>query len=148
MNFLPGNLRFICKQFGVTQEGLASYMNKTQTTIGNWMMGKAEPKIEELLVLADYFGFDLTTFVATDVENGNLINPEIIENFRLNGNLKGNVKGNLITKKTSKVYDKNPLNSVVNEPDETTSWFLLKELKRLSQEIEQLRVSVDKLSNK
>ena len=148
MIFFHVNLKYICKSFGITQEELAVYMKKTQTTIGNWQSGKSQPSLEEIVVLCNYFSIDLTTFVAIDVEKGGLISEENIKNFKNRSNRKSGLKDNLIKGSLPNNYDYRLPETQVSDEDKTTNWVVLNELRHLSQKIDHVKTSIDKIARK
>ena len=146
MIFFNVNLRYICKKLGVTQERLALYMKKTQTTIGNWQSGKSQPSLKELLLLSNYFSIDLTTLVAIDIEKNNLVSEEISKNFRTRDNRRMNSEQNIIKGSQPSHYDYLLPESQVSEEDKTTNWIVLNELRNLSQKIDQVQISILKIA--
>ena len=146
MNFFHVNLKYVCKIFGVTQEILALFMKKTQTTIGNWQSGKSQPSLEELLILSNYFSIDLTTLIAVDIEKDNLVSEENIKNFKAKGSRKNNSRDNVIKGPVTNNYDYHIPESQVSDEDKTTNWVVLNELRNLSQKIDQVKVSLDKIA--
>ncbi len=145
INYFANNLRFLCRKYGVTQEQLKFQVDKGQTTIGNWQNGKAEPSIAELLLLSNYFDIDLHTFIAEDIEKGNLITGEMVENFRVKGNLKGNLKRNLNPSNSSKKYELNDQSSELKDAGETTNWILLNGMRQIIEKLDQLQVSANQI---
>lgn len=139
------NLRYVCKAFGITQQSLARLMKKTQTTIGNWQSGKSQPSLEELLILSNYFAIDLTTFVAVDIEKENLIGEESIKNFDVRKGRKIIPANNTLKAPVSANYEYRLPESQVSDEDKTTNWVVLNELRNLSQKIDQVKLSMDKI---
>lgn len=132
-NRFADNLKFLRKNDCVSQSHLALHMNKGQTTIANWENGNSEPSLDELIELSNFFDISPTVLLLGELENFNLIiNP--------NANLKG--------KKVVKYHNQIETTGVVNEPDENLSWLLLQEVRRNSQNIDQLRVLIEKLVTK
>jgi transcriptional regulator with XRE-family HTH domain len=148
MIFFHTNLRYICKRFGVTQESLAVHMKKTQTTIGNWQSGKSQPSLEELLILSSYFSVDLTTLIAIDIGKNNLIKEENIKNFNTKRQLRLNVRDSVIKGATSNSYDYHIPESQVSDEDKTTNWVVLNELRNLSQKIDYVKASIEKIARR
>ncbi|MCW3120198.1 MAG: hypothetical protein JWM28_4280 [Chitinophagaceae bacterium] len=145
MIFFHVNLKYVCKVFGLTQEILALYMKKTQTTIGNWQSGKSQPSLKELLILCNYFAVDLTTLVAIDIEKENLIGEENIKNFNAKASRKINLKDKIIKGSVPVNYDYRIPESQVSDEDRTTNWVVLNELRNLSQKIDQVKIAIDKI---
>lgn len=71
IHFLGKNIRYLRKQFPVTQSQLAALIGKGQTTIGNWENGISEPNIEELLILSNYFDISLDVLIKIDLAKTN-----------------------------------------------------------------------------
>ena len=147
MIFFHVNLRYICKKFGVTQEALAFQMKKTQTTIGNWQSGKSQPSIEELLILSNYFSIDLTTFIAVDIEKNSLVKEDSIQSFNAKRKAR-TVKDNLIKGGVPHSYDYQIPESHVSDEDKTTNWIVLNELRSLSQKIDSVKSSIEKIAGR
>jgi transcriptional regulator with XRE-family HTH domain len=148
MIFFHVNLKYICKKFGITQEELAAYMKKSQTTIGNWQSGKSQPSLKEIVVLCNFFGIDLTTFIAIDVEKNGLITEDNIKNFKNRSNRKLGSKDNLIKGSLPNNYDYRLPETQVSDEDKTTNWVLLNELRHLSEKFDQVKSSIDKMNRK
>ena len=146
MNFFHINLRYACKKFKVTQDSLAVYMKKTQTTIGNWQNGKSQPSLEELLALSNYFAIELTTLIAIDIEKNNLINEEHVARFRNRSPRKDIRKESIIKGIPVQHYEYRLPESQVSEEDKTTNWIVLKELRNLSQKLDHIKTSIDKMA--
>jgi len=145
MIFFHTNLRYICKRFGVTQESLAVQMKKTQTTIGNWQSGKSQPSLEELVILSSYFSVDLTTLIAIDIEKNNLLKEENIKNFNAKKKMRLNARDYVIKGVAPNSYDYHMPESQVSDEDKTTNWVVLNELRNLSQKIDYVKVSIEKI---
>lgn len=94
------NLRFLRKRKGVTQTEIAILVEKAHTTIGNWEKRIAQPSIEELVIIGDFFNVSLDHLIIDDlalknyaIENGQLVredqevyakNEKLIESLQLN----------------------------------------------------------------
>lgn len=61
------NIRFLRKQKGLTQGDLANAINITRSSIGAYEEGRAEPKLETLLKIANYFSISLDQLVSQDL---------------------------------------------------------------------------------
>lgn len=59
MNYFTKNLRYLRKQKRLTQTELANIIGISRSTIGNWELGNRQPSIEDLIVLADFFGLEI-----------------------------------------------------------------------------------------
>jgi|GEM_PF-2532747 len=61
------NLRYLRKRKGVTQTEIAILVEKAHTTIGNWEKRIAQPSIEELVIIADFFQITLDHMIIDDL---------------------------------------------------------------------------------
>jgi transcriptional regulator with XRE-family HTH domain len=59
------NLKTLRNKFNKNQSYVASELNKTQQTIGNWESGIGEPNISELIKITNLFGISLDDFIKT-----------------------------------------------------------------------------------
>ncbi|HTI09680.1 MAG TPA: helix-turn-helix transcriptional regulator [Puia sp.] len=127
MHLLGKNIRFLRKQFPVTQSKLASLIGKGQTTIGNWENGISEPSIEELLILSNYFDISLDLLIKVDLS---------LTNYQVEKRLKEESSG----PKPPVKYEQVEEEMVVREHDSELSYVL--------QEIKALREEVDRISSR
>ncbi len=56
-------IRGLMKEENLTQVALANKIGVKQNTISAWVLGKKEPSIRSLWLLADYFGVDIDYLV-------------------------------------------------------------------------------------
>jgi transcriptional regulator with XRE-family HTH domain len=61
------NLRYLRKRKGVTQTEIAILVEKAHTTIGNWEKRIAQPSIEELVIIGDFFQITLDQLILDDL---------------------------------------------------------------------------------
>ena len=61
------NIRFLRKQKGLTQGDLANEINITRSSIGAYEEGRAEPKLDTLLRIANFFSITLDQLVSQDL---------------------------------------------------------------------------------
>jgi transcriptional regulator with XRE-family HTH domain len=66
---LAGNLKYLRKKSGKTQDALSSELNIGRTTIANYEAGISEPNVETLLTLAKYFGVSMDALLSKNVED-------------------------------------------------------------------------------
>lgn len=59
-------LKKLRKQKGVTQSDIAKLFDVGYTTISNWETGFSEPSIEQIKILADYFGVTVNYLLGVD----------------------------------------------------------------------------------
>lgn len=124
--YLGKNIRFLRKQFPVTQSKLASLIGKGQTTIGNWENGISEPNIEELLILSNYFDISLDLLIKVDLSQ---------TNYRVEKDRKDTA-----IPKSSAKYDQPPENEMmVGERDDEGLSYVLREIKSLREEVNFIR---------
>jgi transcriptional regulator with XRE-family HTH domain len=57
------NLKILRNRLGKNQTYIASIVDKTQQTIGNWESGIGEPNIYELIKITNLFGISLDDFI-------------------------------------------------------------------------------------
>ncbi len=67
MGLIKSNIRFLRKQKGLTQEGLANSINVTRSVIGAYEEGRAEPKIRTMQAMAKFFGITLDQLISVDL---------------------------------------------------------------------------------
>lgn len=63
MSKFSENLIRLRKEKGLTQQGLAYYLDITQQCISEWEMGKIEPTMSNLIRLADCFDVSIDFLV-------------------------------------------------------------------------------------
>jgi transcriptional regulator with XRE-family HTH domain len=61
------NLRYLRKRKGVTQTEIAILVEKAHTTIGNWEKRIAQPSIEELVIIGDFFHISMDRLIVDDL---------------------------------------------------------------------------------
>src|ERR1700689_2730034 len=66
--YLAGNLKFLRKKSGKTQDALSSEVNIGRTTIANYEAGVSEPNLETLILFSNYFGISLDDFLSKNME--------------------------------------------------------------------------------
>lgn len=125
MQFLGKNIRYLRKQFPITQSQLASLIGKGQTTIGNWENGISEPSIEELLILSNYFDISLDVLIKVDLAK---------TNYQVEKRRK---EGHSIQKPPVKYLPAEEV-SVVSEQGAEGLSYVLQEIKALREEIERI----------
>ena len=55
MNNIGKNIKKLRQEKGITQEQLAERLHVTRQAVSNWEIGKTQPDIETLTVLAEFF---------------------------------------------------------------------------------------------
>src|SRR4051812_10753538 len=66
MNF-AGNLKFLRKKAGKTQDALSSEVNIGRTTIANYEASISEPNLETLHTFANYFGVTMDELLSKNL---------------------------------------------------------------------------------
>jgi transcriptional regulator with XRE-family HTH domain len=66
--YLSGNLKFLRKKSGKTQDALSSEVSIGRTTIANYEAGISEPNIETLIIFANYFGISVDELLSQNLE--------------------------------------------------------------------------------
>lgn len=83
---ISSTLKHLRKQKKKTQTDIANYLNITTVGYGHYETGKAEPNIETLIKIADFYGVSVDYVVGHNMNNGfgYLSNREtaLMENFR------------------------------------------------------------------
>ena len=67
MGLIKSNIRYLRKQKGLTQEGLANAIDVTRSVIGAYEEGRAEPKIRTMQAMANFFGITLDQLISEDL---------------------------------------------------------------------------------
>ncbi|MCD6012130.1 MAG: hypothetical protein K0Q79_1992 [Flavipsychrobacter sp.] len=75
---LPGNLKFLRKRSGKTQDALSSALKIGRTTIANYEAGISEPSVENLIALAGFYGVSLDDLLSKNMEEVVLSNEKDI----------------------------------------------------------------------
>ncbi len=80
-------LRQLRKQKKITQTDMAKYLNMTTVGYGHYETGKAEPNIETLIKIADFYGVSVDYVVGHNMNNGfgylNEKETDLVKTFRL-----------------------------------------------------------------
>ena len=69
MNYIASNLKFLRKLTGLSQEVFAHKVDMNRGNIASYEKGSAEPSIEKLQRIADFFELDLVSFIQTDLSS-------------------------------------------------------------------------------
>ncbi|MDR3681296.1 MAG: LexA family transcriptional regulator [Flavipsychrobacter sp.] len=69
---LSGNLKFLRKKAGKTQDGLSADVSIGRTTIANYEAGISEPNLETLMVFANYFGISVDVLLSRNLDKEGL----------------------------------------------------------------------------
>jgi DNA-binding XRE family transcriptional regulator len=68
MNYIAQNLKVLRKQFSLSQEGLAEHIGNKRHNISAWEDGRAQPSIEDLIRIANYFNIGLNDLLRTEID--------------------------------------------------------------------------------
>ncbi len=67
--YLAGNLKYLRKKSGKTQDALSSDVKIGRTTIANYEAGVSEPSLDTLIAFAKYFGISLDDLLSKNMED-------------------------------------------------------------------------------
>jgi len=67
--YLAGNLKFLRKKSGKTQDALSAAVNIGRTTIANYEAGISEPNLETLLLFSKFYGITLDDLLSKNMED-------------------------------------------------------------------------------
>lgn len=67
--YLPGNLKFLRKSKKLTQAQFAEKVGLTRSVIGAYEEGRAEPKLQSLMIMAQYFDVSLDDLLLTPIDS-------------------------------------------------------------------------------
>ncbi len=70
MSIVNSNIRFLRKKKGITQEELAKHLGVTRSVIGAYEEGRAEPRIQTMQKIANFFDISLDQLINTEFEKG------------------------------------------------------------------------------
>lgn len=68
---LAGNLKFLRKKMGKTQDSLSAEVGIGRTTIANYEAGISEPNLETIVTFAKYFGISVDLLLSINLEKEN-----------------------------------------------------------------------------
>ncbi|MGQ0738253.1 MAG: helix-turn-helix domain-containing protein [Bacteroidota bacterium] len=145
VNYLAKNLTFLIKRFDTTQSELALYVGVSQNSISNWINEISHPNAPALLRLYQFFGISLDALLMSDLKNGKVITDAHVEDFKRNGKVTGNVIGKVHALSKEYFSEDNSQLNMKNEPDPVASWAIMGQLKKITEKIDLLQVSVDSI---
>ena len=81
--FFGGNLQFLRRTNGMTQEKLASRMGVSRQTVSKWESGEATPELGKLVELCDIFGCSLDSLLREDLTDAKKpdLRPVLVKGF-------------------------------------------------------------------
>lgn len=65
-NKVKERLKELRKEYGLTQKQIAKILNKSETGYASWEQGLAEPGINDLMVLSQYYKVTIDYLVGKD----------------------------------------------------------------------------------
>jgi transcriptional regulator with XRE-family HTH domain len=68
--YLSQNIKYLRKQEGFTQADLAERLGLKRPVIGAYEEGRAEPRLQTLQMMADFFGYSIDQLLNTDLSTG------------------------------------------------------------------------------
>ena len=68
-NYISNNIKFLRLQKGLTQEELATVVNKSRVLISQWESDSREITTEDIIKLSDYFNIPMDELVGKDLRN-------------------------------------------------------------------------------
>ena len=143
MNFISNNLKFLRHFSGLSQQQFANLFNLNRGNIASYENGSAEPNIENLIKIAEYFHIDLVTLVRHNlhkiegierkIENEELVIKEIEQ--RKQQKTSGLPSGFLVLKQIS------------SDNDEANSKALMEISQLFSEKYQMLNQIIDNFKN-
>jgi len=110
MNYLAQNLTILREAAGIKPSEIPNRLGIPRTTWNSYEAEKAQPDIDRILVIADFFGVPVTDLLAKDLSKSNLNENQHDSKKQIKSNLKSNPLSNLNTQKFSSSL-------IVNEPE-------------------------------
>jgi transcriptional regulator with XRE-family HTH domain len=148
VNFFSQNLKFLIKRYATTQEELASYVNKKQTSISNWINENSQPDVDDLVKIHHFFGVSIDALVFTDLKNSKIITDGHIHNFQRNGKGNREVVGKVNPTSASFFVDNDGLKPEVSEADPVLLYSMTGQFKGINEKLDYIKDSVDKILKK
>lgn len=76
MNYFADNLRYLRKLNNLTQDQLATMLNKSRKTVSAWEQGTRSPIVNDLMLVSNYFKVDIADLYDTDLAKTSMIADE------------------------------------------------------------------------
>ena len=80
MSVISSNIKYLRNKKGISQTALAEAVDLKRGNIASYEKELAQPSIENLVKLADYFKVDINHIIKADLSKGNPIEHRIIPN--------------------------------------------------------------------
>lgn len=68
--YLSQNIRYLRKQLGFTQSNLAQRLGLKRPIVGAYEEGRAEPRLQTLQMMSEFFGYSIDQLLNTDLSTG------------------------------------------------------------------------------
>lgn len=81
MSIISSNIKFLRNRKGISQTALAEAVDLKRGNIASYEKELAQPNIENIVKLADYFKVDINQLVKTDLTKGNPLDSKPSGNF-------------------------------------------------------------------
>lgn len=134
---LAGNLYFLRKNAGYSQTDMLDLLGVQPTTWSNYENKRSEPPLDKIIEISNVFG----------VSVGDLLTVDLSTNVHLIQKNKGDGKVPKATPNSQNPVDypiEENNNFQVQEREESIMWLVLKELKAMRQEINEMHASIEK----
>ncbi|MFL5728045.1 MAG: XRE family transcriptional regulator [Cytophagaceae bacterium] len=99
MNNFAQNLRFLREKKEFTQQQLADLLDFNRSTLASYESGNSEPEIDKIIVIAEYFGIDLTDLISRDLANAHLMEESADYKKQSDAHLNAHLNAHLIGSK-------------------------------------------------
>lgn len=112
MNFIASNLKFLRESKKLSQSDMQDSIGFAQTTWNNYEKEVSKPKLNDLIIISNYFDTTVDEILKTDLSKGKVIGNESDAKNRQKGKLKGKPLG----KVTHQYQQKEAEASQLNDP--------------------------------
>ena len=85
MSLFINRLKILIEQSGKMQKDICADIGIPKQKMSNWKMGITEPHLDDIIILADYFGVTTDYLLGYTNADGSK-NPDIINSFNNNRN--------------------------------------------------------------
>ena len=148
MNYFSQNLKFLLKRYDTSQEQLALYIEKHQSSISYWINEVGVPDINILIKIHEYFGISLDALVLKDLRNGKIVTDEHVKDFKRIGKINRQVLGKVNSVSKEYFVDDDGLKNIVSEPDPVAIYAITSQFSHISQKLDQLRLLSEEILKK
>lgn len=143
MNFFARNLRFLRKNFSITQSELASQLKVGQTTIGNWETGYTEPDIDNLIKINHFFAISIDYLIFIDLPKSKLIEESNLVEFKRKSKVNSKVSPKVIGPSPLYYISSDQPQNILNEDQATYMWSVMKEIKIFHEKLDAMRLLLE-----